>query len=204
MFVIPRHVGDHRGEIAAGTVSGDGKTRGIDTEFLGIGGNPLGRGPGVIDRRGELRLRREPIVDGDNHALGLARDHPTAVIMRFEIPDDPATAVKERHDGEPGLGGRAIDADGDLATRAGDRAIGDARHRDRARRGARSHAGTEFLGRRAVEREADTCHEIDDDLSLRIEWHFSPWVFVPEGATVAQSRRSYDGAATPSSAGRRA
>ena len=125
-------------------------------------------GDDVVERAGEARLGRQPVVDGEHRDLAFDGDLRGQNIVAVEIAEHPAAAMGEYQPGQLGIGrraGRAIEADGDLPRRAGDRAVADG---DPVRPLAlRAGAGRQVLLARLLRRQRDPgrpvgrCHEIE-------------------------------------------
>ena len=111
-------------EIAAGAVAADEEAGGVDAVLFGVGGDPFRGQDRVVDGCREFVLGRKPIVDGDHDQLALMGELAADHVVRFEIADHPAAAVKEHETwSEPVLLAqrlRRVDARRDRAVRGGD------------------------------------------------------------------------------------
>ena len=83
-------------------------------------------------RGGKRVLRREPVVDRQDAHACLAGEEAAGLIVGVEIADDPAAAVQVDEQ-RPGSGGleRHVEPGAQVAGRAGQRLLGDARDRQR-------------------------------------------------------------------------
>ena len=89
---VARHERDDGGEVAAGAVAADRETPGVDAELACVRDDPARGGPGVVDRRRELVLGRQAIVDGDDRDPGLGAvicRHCTSCVSRSPITQPP-------------------------------------------------------------------------------------------------------------------
>src|SRR6266513_2672701 len=85
----------HRGgEVAAGTVAGDGEARAVDIEFLAVCGDEGQRVVTVLQTRRKWELGREAIVDRHDHTTRTRGERARRRIVRVEIADDPTAAVE--------------------------------------------------------------------------------------------------------------
>ena len=138
-----------------------------------MGCNPFGCRPCIVDRCGELGFGSKAIVDRNDDTVGLRRNRATAMVVRFEITNDPTAAVEEHRHGKASVVTWSIDANRNVATRTRNGAIGDARQFNRARHSRHAHALTQFFWGCPFERKAGIGHEIENELCLRIKCHVS-------------------------------
>ncbi len=101
--------------------------------------NPLVRGERIDDISGERMLRTKSVVDGDHDGLAGVGEHRAEGVVGFETADHTA-ALMEPDDrvGSTRGAGRVVEADGNVACGARDRAIV---HRHLGDRGARCDLG---------------------------------------------------------------
>src|SRR6185503_8262358 len=85
-------LGDDRREVAARAVATDRDAVAVAAEAVRVVGDPVQRGSGVDDRRGELVLGREAVVDADDDDMPEVREHSALVIVRVEVEDREAAA----------------------------------------------------------------------------------------------------------------
>ena len=79
---------------APGALSHDRDARPIHSQLARIGVEPLERGVVLLDRPGISGFRRQRIVDGDDHAVELARHLLLARNLRYRVSEDEAAAVR--------------------------------------------------------------------------------------------------------------
>ncbi|MBP2018155.1 hypothetical protein J2Z79_001554 [Symbiobacterium terraclitae] len=175
--LLPGHEGDHRGQVAAGAVAGDGDALRVAAEAAGVLGHPGGRGVAVLGRRRELVLRGHPVVHRDHHRPGAVRQQGAGRVDRVRAADHPAAAVEVEEYGERPLARRRIDADGNRTCRARNRPVHQARHRFRL-----APERCQLLGhppglcrRHLVERGATSLGQLlQERLNLSVQRHQSP------------------------------
>ncbi len=107
---IPAAPRDHGGERSTGAVAHDGEAGGIDAESGGVFRNPASGGDAVVRRGGEGVFGSEPVIHGNDDAVGLKSDVAQCRIVGFEIAQAEPSAVKKDHAGES-TGNRAVDAE---------------------------------------------------------------------------------------------
>jgi len=95
--LIPCADRDGGGEVSARAISGDRQPCRIDTQVRGVIYRPQQRIVTVVERTGELGLRRKAIIDREHRCPAGTRQRPRRCVMRFEIADDPAAAVVEEN-----------------------------------------------------------------------------------------------------------
>lgn len=114
------------GDVGTGAVAGEedavevsvlGKPRLGAAASGGMGGDPLGGGPGVIIRGGERVLRGSAVLDGDGEDLGLGDEGVEVVVVGWGKGrlNDEAAAMEVDEDGElvfVGVGGE-VETGGD-------------------------------------------------------------------------------------------
>jgi hypothetical protein len=71
-------------------------------------------------------LRGEPVVDRDDDTVAGGRQRPAGLVVRFEIAEDPATAVVKDDHRVRTIALRTVDADRDPAQRSGNLELLDA------------------------------------------------------------------------------
>jgi hypothetical protein len=113
---------------AAGAVAGDRDASRIGVEVDRVLDCEPKRGERVVDRRREAVLGCEPVINREDRHVGVERNEPACVVVRFEVAHDEAPAV-EIHE-QPAVladpGGR-IEVGSERAGRTGDRDLLDAR-----------------------------------------------------------------------------
>ena len=115
----------HGGEIAPGAVAADHQPGLIDAERLAVGCDPRRCRDGVLDSGGKFVFGSASVIDGDNDELTFVGELPAHHVMRIEIADDPAAAVKKHQAWREPVGRseclRRVDAGSNRAVRSGDR-----------------------------------------------------------------------------------
>ena len=91
---VTRQQRDRGGEIAAGTVTADHQSARVGDHLRRVSGQPSGRGKAVLDRRWELRLRREPVLDRDDDASRRVGEASADLVAEFDAAQEPAPAVE--------------------------------------------------------------------------------------------------------------
>ena len=113
-LVVAGGLCDHGREIAAGAVAADGETTAIDTEFVGPGDDIAECGNGVMGAGRCRMLRREAIIDRDDHTVGAFGQRAAHAVVRIQRTDHEAAAVIEHQCAALVRAlGRAVDARGD-------------------------------------------------------------------------------------------
>jgi hypothetical protein len=169
----------HRGrEVAAGAVAADGEARGVDADRRAVGGHPFQRGHHIVEGAGKARLGCQAIVDMEHRNAGLDRELGAEHVVAVEVAEHPAAAMRIDHRRQRGVGGgrcRAVEANGNIPRRAGNRAI---HHRHLG--GARAlrtgaQRKVEIAGglrtERVPGRSVGGRHQVDQPLGFRIESH---------------------------------
>ena len=162
-----------RGEVGAGAVAMHAEPFRIGAEARGVGVHPVEPGHRILDRRRKAVLRPHPVVDRDDDRLRpaaqIARDQIVAVETADHMP--AAVEIDDRRQGPGGV--RPIDPHRDRARRAGDRAVLDARGRQRlglARGGHDLHLPARRVGRHRLDRlQVEPRHRLQHFLDLRVQ-----------------------------------
>ena len=113
---------DNGAEVPSGAVAADGDAIGIGAEVARVGQRPAECGPGVVERRRERMLGREPVGHAEHVRAGLAAQDAARRVVRVEIANHETAAVKvdEQRRLGPGSARRRIVADGDPVIAGGD------------------------------------------------------------------------------------
>lgn len=119
---------DHRGDGAAGGISGDGDAAEVSTDLAAMLGDPPRCGPSIFDGSGVGVLRRQPVVDGHDNRVSADGVLAAGAIVRVEVAHDESAAMEIQHNGRLGLIGtrwRPIDPGPDRPRRSIDRKVND-------------------------------------------------------------------------------
>ena len=90
--------GDGR-EPAARAVAGNGDARRVEPHRFRFAREPLKRGDGVLDRRGEGVLRREPVIEREHGRAGVVAERAAEDVVRADIAENAAAAMREEDGG---------------------------------------------------------------------------------------------------------
>ena len=157
-------------EVAAGAVAAERDAGGIAAELARVRRDPRPRGDAVIERRGELRLRREAVVDRHHDRVDRFAQLPAQVVVGVEAAEDPSAAVEPHHDREVDRVRGPVHPHRDLAGRAGDRAGIHREQRIRRHHSDRAvHLGAHLRrGRVRTEIQAGLLEQRQDRLGTRM------------------------------------
>ncbi len=171
---VAGHLRDHRGQVPAGAVPGDGEPGRVDPELVGVAGDPAGRGVGVLGAGRPPVLRCQPVVDRHDDGVDGIGETSAAPVVTVQITDHPSAPV-EVHDPRParGVAARAVHADRDLAVGTRDHPVLDAPDRlDVRGRGHRLRQLTGLRGGRdRVDRRERLLQHLDERRGSRIDRH---------------------------------
>ena len=92
---VARQLRHHRRQRAARRIAAHGDASGIDPQIGRVGGDPLRRGEGIVQRRGIRMLRREAVIDGDDAEMAFGADQAAKAVMAVEAADHEAAAMEE-------------------------------------------------------------------------------------------------------------
>lgn len=84
---------DHRGDGAAGGISGDGDAAEVSTDLAAMLGDPPRCGPSIFDGSGVGVLRRQPVVDGHDNRVSADGVLAAGAIVRVEVAHDESAAM---------------------------------------------------------------------------------------------------------------
>jgi hypothetical protein len=83
-----------RGEIAAGAVAADGEARRVEAEAAALARGEFDGGDAILDRGGKAVLGRQAVVEREHDAGRFLRQLPADRVVRLDIADAPAAAMK--------------------------------------------------------------------------------------------------------------
>src|SRR5690606_16272844 len=98
------------GQVRPRTVAGDGEAGGVDVELGAFFPNPTICRPSIVHGRREFVFRCQPVIDGDDHGLRAAADVPGDDVVRVQVAEDMAAAVKIDDGGEGAVAFRPVHA----------------------------------------------------------------------------------------------
>src|SRR5581483_10028877 len=121
--LIPRHLCNHSGKIAARAISADSDSVRIAIDRGSVCSYPFGRSKTILGRGWKFVLGCQPIIHGNDDAPGSIRQAATDAIMRIQVADHPAATVEVDEERKGSASLRGIDSDRDLAPRSRNRPI---------------------------------------------------------------------------------
>jgi hypothetical protein len=128
---ITRKQGQCCRQSATGAFAGNADAGGVDAEFTRVREHPLQAGVAVLDRTGEARLRREPVVDGHHDAFELQRERTHNRLRTMGGTRDIAAAVNVIEARQPlAVAGRSVHGERDVGRTRGPGHV-QGRHRGR-------------------------------------------------------------------------
>ena len=167
--------GDHRGQVSAGAVAGDGQPVLGAAQRGRVARRPHGGRVGVLGGGRVRVLGRQPVVDRDDHRRHGRRQGPAQRVVGVEGPDHPAAAMEPDHDRERRLALGGVDPHRQVPGRTGHDPVG---HRGHGRgrpvqgRGVLDMEGPRLGDRLAVQRRpARRGHLVEQRPDLGQEGH---------------------------------
>ena len=166
---VSRHEGYGGRQVASGARSSHGDSGRVHPDGRGVLRYPFGRGIAVLDRRRELVLGGQAVVDGHDGTSRSGDDVAHGPVVGLDVANDPAAAVEIDEDGKRGVPVGPVNTDRDVAFGARDRAVLKARDVGTRRPGCRVEVGPGLFGGLLLQRwPAQGPRRIFQRLGLRV------------------------------------